>query len=371
MNIEKQIFYGVEQLQEMNKKNDTLVANFGAECACGGIRFSTLVKKELVITVEFQSIEGEGTFLFDGVIVTKTAKAFSRFVLNPAKGEHVFEAKFPLAHGSFRILLEGACGLQAGHCYHDFRGGFADQDQTVVYLRNDKGPVTKFSCENGVITQTPCEELMYDEAYLYDKTNQQYTTTRRYVYTLDGRKFYIYLGTLLNFTKTGLKGVAICDGRTLENGADYLVAFIDGAGKMQFLRSEEMTAYNNTRYSNGITGTNKVVSAMRGSVFMAETADHYWNGYFFHSQGANVLNFTQHTFHYDLIPLGRNKYYTPTATVKEADGTPIFFYRTEDGVLMKKEYGQDPVVFGYAEAYHPGMGGGLWQHEGEICYAAE
>ena len=364
MNIEKQIYYNTEELQERMLREKKLVVCFGSGNRYGGLRISVKRNTNVSFSIEFESLSNLATFRLDDALVAKSSKTHSHIALRLEKGEHVFEIDAGTTHGAFKIEAEGV-GIEEGHLYIDRVGGYFDDQNTVVYLRNGDGFATKNQYTDALV-KTETNYRYYDEAYLYDKTNAVYAATKRYIYSYDGAKLYVIVGRTLTLTTQKLNGAAICDARTLEDGADYIVAYINHNGELVFMRTVEGERYNSSHYSAAFPGFERVVSAQRGSIIMAENKDHVWSAYYFHPNGEKELVFSRNTFHYDEIRLCRNRHCSPTATIDETTGEPIFYYKQEDGKLMKLVYGSTPTLWSYEEAFHPGSTGGLCQFEGEL-----
>ena len=365
MNVEKQILYNTEQMQEQYRRTKTLVACFDAGNRHGGLHFFSRGNGSVILSVEFASIEGVVSLCLDGDLMIKGEKPYYHFEMKLEKGEHFFEFDANVTHGGVRVSAEGV-GIEESHRFIDRVGGYSDQSGMTVYLKNGDGIVTKCSYEDSVLSKQDLIYRFYDEAYLFDKTNGIYGTTRRYIYSENGVKLYLIIGRTQTVTLQELKAAAICDGRTLETGADYLAAYVDQNGKLGFFRVVDGARFNSSNYSSEFLGYERILSAQRGSIFLVENKEHFWSGLFFHAEGEKSLAFTQHTFHYDEIPLCRNKYCSPTATIDESDGTPIFYFKREDGKLMRMAYGAEATVVGYEEAFHPGVTGGLYQSDGEL-----
>ena len=372
MNVEKQTLYNTEQLQSLYRNPERVCTSFASDKARGGLYFS--LKKRASITLRFRA-EGSvaaGTLVLDNLTVGILAKKESEITLRLDAGDHLFEfvADSGTTHDGFMLTAEGV-GVQAGRRYLDAVGGYSDDTQTVVYLREGEERVSKYVYQDSALTVTPMTRYRYDEAYLYSRANGAYTTTRRYVYSETKDRFYIYIGRSLYINQTAFRSVAICDARTLEEGADYLVGYVAASRKMCFLRTLDNTRYNSTCYSNIFTGVNRLISAQRGSIFLLENTEHYWSGLYFHADGEKALTFTEHTLHYDEIPLCRNRLIAPTATIDETDGSPIFYFKKEDGALMRMAYGEEATPISYGDALYPGAAGNLAQYDGAVWAEAQ
>ena len=167
-----------------------------------------------------------------------------------------------------------------------------------------------------------------------------------------------------------MEDVAVCDGRTLEAGADYLAAYVSDGGKLTLVRCNDgqtVGASDSLVWEKPVL---RVSSAQKGSVLMTQSPDYVWTAFFFNSEGDCAIAFGQNVFHYAEIPLCRNRYVAPDATIDEEDGTPVFYYKTEDGRLMRMAYGEEPTQIGYGEGYHAGESGGFMQFAGEVKYQA-
>ena len=368
MNVEKQTYLNTEQLQSLFEKQGKAVACYGAGSRYGGIRFRLHSKAKVVLKAEFHSIAAQAEICLDGASVCKTANKVSRFEFILSQGDHVFDVDCT-SHGGFIVTAE-APGLSEGARYFDRIGGHSVGGETVLYMSNGDRGATSIRRTSNSEEISVLSSPLYDAAYLYDATNGVYTSTVAYITATDGRKkASTYFNRSQNFTVTRVDDVAICDGRTLEAGANYLAAYVYNGGSMRFLRGNHGSRIDTSSVMEWQTPVLRIVSAQKGSVLMLQSRDYVWTALFFHAEGQKELCFTRNTFHYDEIPLCRNRYVAPTATVSNEDGTPTFYYKREDGKLMRMAYGEDPTEVGYQEAYHPGVdGGGYMQYAGELQY---
>ena len=368
MNIEKQTYLNTEQMQSFFERQGKAVACYGAGSRYGGVRFRLRAKTKVTLHTEFHSIAERAKISLDGMIMTDTLNKISRFEFTLAQGEHLFDVDCA-SHGGFVLTVEAA-GLEEGARYFDRIGGHSAGGETVLYFSHGDRDATSLRRTNGTEESAVLSSHDYDDTLLYDKTNQAYTATTAYITTINNRKrVLIYLNRNLYFNCDKVESVAICDGRTLETGADYIAMYVYDGGNMKVLRANHNTRLDTSAVLSWSTPVLRVASAQNGSVLMVQTPDYVWTAFYFHENGGKEMNFTRHTFHYDEIPLCRNRYVAPTATV-DADGGPIFYYKKEDGRLMCMAYGEDPVEIGYYEAYHPGTEGGYLQYAGEVQYQA-
>ena len=370
MNIEKQTLYNTEQLKELYEKRVRAVGCFGKSRRYGGVRFLLRRKAEVTLGADFLSLEGGGTFYLDGARLGGSEKPFFETKVTLEAGEHLFEGDFAVTHGGFRIYAEGV-GLEEGRRYFDRIGGYQSGSETVVYEKNGDRTITKYTYASGALSSAETSNTFYDEAYLYDRTNGAYTATRRSLSSSVTDALTVNNGVSQSIGSGVIKSAAICDARTLEAGADYLVAYTDANGNLRFYRTEENALYDASCLRDPIVGIRRVLSAQKGSIFLVEDKSGFWTGWFFHAAGANALAFSQRTFHYDKIPLCRNRHVAPSATASDADGTPIFWYRREDGKLMRFAHGGTPTFVGYEEGCYPASSGKLVQSEGDLRYYAQ
>ena len=366
MNVEKQTYLNTEQLQALFDKKQEAVACYGAGSRFGGVRFHLCAKTEVTVTVEFHSVQSQADLRVDGVLVAKTSNKTSRFTLLLAKGDHVADVDCS-SHGGFVIKAEGL-GLKEGARYFDRVGGRSQDGETVLFMAAGENNAVSYRRTSGALETSVLSTPLYDSACLYD--GNDYTSTVAYIESTNGRrKVHLYLNRDLEFTVERVESVAICDGRTLESGADYLAVAVEKGGKATLYRCINGTAIDDSAKCVWEAPLLRAVSAQQGSVLMLQDKNNVWTALFFHSNGEKQLHFTQHTYHYDEIPLCRNRYLAPTATVDE-DGSPVFWYKLENGKLMRMAYGEAATEVGYAEAYHPGVSGGFWQYAGEVQYQA-
>ena len=367
MNVQKQTYLNTVGLETRYQKTVTVKRSFGADRKRGGIFFTMKSKGRVCLSVDYRSLSGKVTVLLDGEVVACTAVPFVVAELKAEQGEHLFEAVTTATHGAFTMTAEGY-SLEEEKVYADRVGGATSGSEGSVYIKNGKGAVDKYLLSGDALTRTEKSEIFYDEAYYYDRTQGQYTSTKRYCYATSESAFHVYTGTDCTFLYEDIGGLAICDARTLETGADYLVAFVDRGGVLRFLRVTDgaVTFGPNELATTTFSGMRRVVSAQRGSVFLAEDAGHVWHGYFFHPNGEKVLSFPSHVLHYDEYVLTRNRNCAPTATVDE-EGAPVFYYKREEGALMRYPTGEVPTQIAYAEAFHPMPSGGLLQFGGELA----
>ena len=367
MNVQKQTYLNTVGLETRYQKTVTVKRCFAADRKRGGISFTMKSKGRVCLSADFRSLSGKVTVLFDGEVVAHTAVPFVVAELKAEQGEHLFEAVTTATHGAFTMTAEGY-SLEEGKVYADRVGGATSDSEGSVYLKNGKGAVDKYLLSGDALTRSERSEIFYDEAYRYDRAEGEYTATKRYCYAENENAFHVHAGTDCTFLYEDICGLAMCDARTLEEGADYLVAFVDHGGVLRFLRvTEGATTYGpNELGTTTFSGMKRVVSAQQGSVFLAEDAGHTWHGFFFHPNGEKTLSFPSHVFHYDEYVLVRNRNCAPTATVDE-EGAPVFYYKREEGALMRFPSGEVPTKIAYAEAFHPMSSGGLLQFGGELA----
>ena len=364
MNVEKQTYLNTERLQALFEKREEAVACYGAGNRYGGVRFSLRARTAVTVTVDFHSVSEQASLYLDGALVAKTQNKVYRFLLQLSPGDHVAEVDCA-SHGGFVVKAEAA-GLTEGARYFDRVGGRSSEGETVLYMANGDRNVTSYRQTSGGLETTVLSTPLYDAARLYD--NGAYTSTVAYIESISGRqKAHLYINRDLQFNVTRLESVAICDGRTLESSANYLAAYVADGGKTTFLRCVHNTRIDSSAKFSWGTPLLRVASAQCGSVLMLQNKNYLWMAMYFHPDGEKALAFTRHTFHYDEIPLCRNRYVAPSATVDE-DGAPIFYYKREDGTLLRMAYGEAPTEVGYAEGYHAGTDGGFWQYAGEVRY---
>ena len=368
MNVEKQIYYNTEQLKELYEKKKKAMACYEPNRQFGGVRFFLRRRTEVVLQVRFLSVNGSAEYYLDGLCMGVCAKPFFRAVLTLDKGEHIFDLDIYYVHGGFCISAEGA-GLVQGESYADRVGGCSEGSDCVVYLRNGDRTLIRFLYSGGTIMKTGItDSRLWDKAVLYDRAEGSYLDNACFVHAGSSDDLTVENGVTQVLSLPGLVSAAVCDARTLEAGADYLVAYTNASGELHLLETVQGQAYSAISDVMLSEGVRRVVSAQKGSVLFAEDKEGIWKAYYFHANGEKSLVYPAHTFHYSVIPLGKNHACAPDATVDDSDGTPVFYYRKEDGRLLRCSYGGTPVTVSYAEAYHPVTGGGLLQSEGEMKY---
>ncbi len=370
MNIEKQTYLNTEQLQGLFEKNGIAVSCYGAGSGCGGVRFYLSSKAKVTFEVRFHAVSAAAALRVDGTLVATTSRLTSRFELTLGKGDHVFDLSCS-SHGGF-VISASAHGLEPARAYFDRVGGHANASETVVYMSNGDRDVVSYRKTSSSLETATLSTPLYDDANLYDKTNDVYTQTKAYVTSVEnGAKVLLNLSRDLTITVDGkVEDVAVCDGRTLDAGADYLAAYVSDGGKLTLLRCNDGQTIGTSDSHVWEKPVLRVSSAQKGSVLMTQSPDYVWTAYFFNGEGDGSVAFGQNVFHYSEIPLCRNRYVAPDATIDEEDGTPVFFYKTEDGRLMRMAYGDEPSLVGYGEGYHAGENGGFVQFAGEVKYQA-
>ena len=366
MNIEKQTYLNTLRLEERYRKTTTIGDSFPSDRPRGGIRFYARGNGKVRLTADFRTTTSAVTLYLDGMVIAHTVAQYFSTELTVEKGEHLFEASCVQTHTAFTLTVEGSA-LEKGRNYTDRVGGASGASECNVYVKRGNGSTDRYHYASGSLSRTALSEIFYDEAYLYDRTQQAYGSTKRYCYATGNTSFSVHTGTLSTLNYADIGGLAMCDALTLETGADYLVAFVDQTHKLRFLRATENGTFGpNESSETAVSGVIRVVSAQKGSIFLAEDEGHFWTGYYFHANGDQILHFPQHDFHYETIPLCRNRYCSPNATVA-ADGSPIFYYKKEDGALMRLAYEGLPQKVAYADAYFPMISGGLLQQKSEVA----
>ncbi|HAE89050.1 MAG TPA: hypothetical protein DCG79_04210 [Clostridiales bacterium] len=366
MNIEKQTYYNTELLQQLFEKRGKAVACYGTLSRLGGVRFHLGAQTKVVLEVRFHSMGTQASIRLDGDLLAKTSYRTSRFEVDLPKGDHVFEAE-STSHGGFVIEAEGA-GLTDGARYFDRVGGHASEDETVVYMANGDSKAIKYCRVGSTLQRTILSSPTYDDAYLYDKSGGAYTSTIAYVTAVDGRSkmlLHVNADQLVEMGK--VESLAICDGRTLGTGADYLVGCVHDGGTLTFFRAGAGIGVGSSARCDWDRSALRVVSAQQGSVLIVQGKNYVWTALHFHPQGQKSLVFTGCTLRYDEIPLCKNKYVAPSAGEIDQNGVPVFYCKREDGKLVRKD-GEQTTELGWQEAYHPGVVGGFWQYAGEVDF---
>lgn len=365
MNIEKQTYYNTELLQQLLEKRGKAVACYGSASRLGGVRFHLSGQTKVVLEVNFHTMGTQAYLRLDGDLLAKTSNRTSRFETVLPKGDHVFEAE-STSHGGFVIEAEGA-GLTEGARYFDRVGGHASSEETVVYMGNGDSKAIKYCRVDSSLQRTILTSPMYDDAYLYDKSGGVYTSTLAYVTALDDRsKMLLHVNSDEIVQMGKVESLAICDGRTLGSGTDYLVGCVHNGGTLTFFRVGGVSANASARCDWG-KPVLRIVSAQQGSVLMIQNKNNVWTALYFHPQGEKSLVFTGCTLRYDEIPLCKNQYVAPSAGEIDQNGFPVFYYKREDGKLVRAE-GEQVTELGRQEAYHPGVVGGFWQYAGEVSF---
>ena len=371
MNIEKQTYLNTELLQSLLVKEGRVVGCYGAGCPVGGVRFILRSKGKVALTAEFRSVSSDAVICLDGLILAETLYPTSHYEVTLSKGEHVFDV-LCTGHGGYVLTVEGV-GVEEGVRYLDRVGGHVEEDETHLYLSRGRRGAVAYRRTNDSEEITGLSVPLYDDALLYDKQNRAYTTTVRNVsyHPSEGRVYLSTANTESFLTGSGVRSVAISDGSTLENTASFLVMYVEKDGKARLFTPRDDQPL--TSAESCVWGENllRAVSAQRGSILLMQTTDGVWKGYYFHPQGEETLTVSAYNvFHYDEVLLGRNKYTSPSA-VTDDEGVPTFYYRKEDGKLMRMTFGETPVEIGYQEGYHPGHNGGYYQYAGEVQYMTE
>ena len=361
MNIEKATYLNTLQAAESGEGSRRIAASYAAGRIGGGIRFTVKARSKVRCVADYRTLSERATLSLDGKPVALTLRPHTEVELRLDKGEHIFETVSPSSHGGLTLYVEGF-GVARSCPYFDRVGGYLSPSECVVYLKRGRGVVEKCVYNGSTVVCTPRTERYYDEAYRYDPVSG-YTATKRSCYA-GAQNFTINSGVTTTYAYADLLGLAMCDNRTLPSGTDYLVAFADKYGALRFIRMADQTVLTASDLSAKVADVRRVVSAARGSIFLAEGTDRRWAAYHFHPQGALTLTIGEYALPYDTIEVGRTGGYAPTATI-DADGAPILYYRLEDGRLIYGAEGGTTHV-AYAEAYHPAASGGLLQVEGEL-----
>lgn len=367
MNIEKQIYLNTEQLQTMHERSGRAKACYGSLSRYGGVYFSLKAKTKVTLSLAFESISSFAKIYVDGLLITESTNPRSHFELTLTKGLHVFDVECA-THGGFTVLAEGV-GLEEDRRYFDRVGGHSAEGETVVYTSNGDRGVNAYRKTSSTNTLSRLSSCCFDDALYYDKANSRYTDTVRSASTGAQRSTVtLSIGRSESYTVRKIRSIAMTDGRTLEAGADYIVATVGEGGALQLLRVKDQTAISNGDFVTMRKPALCVVSAQRGSILIVQGADYVWTGYFFHAGGDKVITFGGDSYHYEEIVLCRNRYIAPSATIDEEEGTPIFYYRKESGELIRRPYESAESRIGYMESYHEGIGGGYMQYAGELQY---
>lgn len=363
MNIEKATYLNTLQAAEGSGSKRCFFASYAAGRIGGGIRFSVKGRCKVRLCADYHTLGAQATLLLDGKPIVCTARPRTDVEVRLEKGEHIFEAESPVSHGGVTLSVEGV-GLVRSGPYGDRVGGCYSATECVVYLKRGNGGVEKCVYNGSTVTYTAKSERYYDEAYLYDPNAADYSANKCACYA-GTQNFSIDNGVTRVYSYPGVLGVAVCDGRTLPSGTNYLVAFADKYGALRFVRVSQGGSIVAADFSEKVADVRRVVSAARGSVILAEGADRWWTAYYFHPLGEKTLTIGENIFPYDEIEVGKTGGFAPTATTDE-DGAPILYYRTEDGKLIYCDAEGSTAHVAYAESYHPAETGGLLQSEGEL-----
>ncbi len=367
MNIEKQTYLNTEQLQTLYEKPGKAVSSFGASARYGGVCFCLKARTKVRFDFSFRSLSGAAAISADGKLVAETLNPHYCFELILAKGVHVVDAECS-SHGGLTVTAEGA-GLEEDRRYLSRVGGHSASGETVVYMSNGDRGVSAYRKTSLNSTISHLSSAFYDDALLFDKANGVYTSTVRSASTGALRNTVtLLIGLETSYYVYSIKSIAMMDGRTLPSGADFIVATVSGNGGLQLLRVRDQTATTSADFVLMPEQALRVVSAQRGSVLMVEGADHVWKAFYFHQDGARSLAFGNYVVHYDVVPLVKNRYVAPSATIDDETGEPIFYYRKESGELMRQVYGESATLIDYSEGYHAGLEGGYKQYSGELQY---
>ena len=367
MNIEKQIYLNTEQLQSLYERSGEAKACYGSLSKYGGVYFYMRSKAKVTLSVAFESISSFAKMCLDGQMLAESMNPHSHFELILAKGLHVFDVECT-THGGFTVTAKGV-GLEEDRRYFDRVGGHSGEAETVVYTSNGDRGVNAYRKTSSTNTLSRLSSYFFDDALYYDKANSRYTDTVRSASTGAARSTVtLSIGRSESYTVRKIRSIAMTDGRTLETGADYIVATVGEGRALQLLRVKDQTAISPTDFVTMHKPALRVVSAQRGSILIVQGMDYAWTGYFFHAEGNKVIAFGEDSYHYEEIPLGRNRYLAPSATIDEDEGTPIFYFRKESGELVRRPYDGVESTIGYMESYHEGIGGGYMQYAGELQY---
>ncbi len=367
MNIEKQIYLNTEQLQTMYERTGKVRACYGSLARYGGVLFSLKAKAKVTLSLAFESISTFAKVYVDGLMLSESMNARSHFEVTLAKGVHVFDVECT-THGGFTVTAQGV-GLEEDRRYFDRVGGHSGEEEMVVYTSNGERGVNAYRKTASTNTLSRLSSCFFDDALYYDKANARYTSTVRSASTSAARSTVtLSIGRSESYPVHKIRSIAMTDGRTLEAGADYIVATVGDGGAFQLVRVKDQTALTPSDFLTMRKTALRVVSAQRGSVLLVQGTDYVWTGYFFHQEGDMTISFGNDTYHYEEIPLGRNRYLAPSATIDEEDGTPIFYYRKESGELIRRAYDGSESTVGYMESYHEGIEGGYMQYAGELQY---
>ena len=367
MNIEKQTYLNTERMQAMFEKAGSAVACYGPNSRFGGVRFCLAASAKVAFEVDFYTIAADASVYVGGYLACKTARPSSRFCLMLSKGEHLLDVDCT-SHGGF-VLKVSAAGLSEGRLYFDRTGGHSLAGETVVYLTNGERGASSYRRTAGGLEVALLSSPVFDDAYLFDKVNGVYTDDRAYIGTGVSRShaFLNFRNTVTLPANSRVEHVAICDGMTLGDNADFIAAYVYDGAKLCFARVLGAAADDSDHLLDYDKPVLRVVSAQRGSVLMLQQPGGVWTAFAFNEYGESALHFGQITLHYDEVPLCKNPVVAPSATVDE-EGSTIFSPDKEDGRLWRRELNGAPQVVGYQEAYHAGVSGGFMQFCGEVKY---
>ena len=363
MDLQKAIYLNTLPTGEVERK-ERVVSSYAAGRKRGGLRFCMKRTGKVRIVMDYRTLTEVTTLLLDAKPIIATSRPYAEILLELERGEHLIDAVSPASNGGLTLSAEGV-GVVRNGPYFDRVGGCVTPDGCIVYLKRGNGKLEKWVYDGSAFTYTTRQEYFYDEAYRYDHSLSDYTSTRR-ACTGSLSSFTVSSGVSTTFSYSNIGGLAMCDGRTLSTGADYVVGFVDRVSALRFMRVVDGSAVSSSDVSDPIADARRVVSAGRGSILLAEGTDLGWTAYWFHPQGEHTILFGTNEQHYDVIPIGKTGGCCPTATV-DADGAPILYFRREDGRLLRcGPKDSVPKKVAYAEAYQPTASSGLLQVDGEL-----
>lgn len=368
MKVEKQTYLNTEHLNELYEKKGTASSSYPSGRTYGGVRFRLRRKASVFLSAEVENPTGTVTLFLDGLILLKSASPHIRFELKIDKGAHLFDLRSDAANDGFCLTANGV-GLEADRAYTERVGGYSTDSANYLFLRHGNRLTEKVTASSGSISSESQSGIMKDAALRFNKSTGFYTSDLATISASGTTSLAVDTGTSATLSTTGLTSAAICDGYTLPSGVDFLVAFV-ADNKLYVGKASAGQGITSSDFATPISDIVRVVSAQRGSVLMTENAEGLWKAMYFFSSGSKSLTCGGTAIPYEEISLVRNRAFAPTCHIEGALLSPAFYYRTEEGALMRLMYGSTPVKRGYAEAFHPGDVSSMVQYCGEVRLAS-
>lgn len=362
MNYEKETYLNTEKLGELYRKEREVACGVPSEQRIGGVRFRCDVSTKAAVEILFPALTSAYGVFLDGLALGKKSAPYLLAEVTLGKGEHVLEIRSDAAHGGAILRVRGV-GIREGRRYFERVGGYYTDARLVVYTKKGANKAEETTYENGALSTSATNYIAYDAALRYDKSAEAYTSDEGSLYASQSTSLFVNSGVVSTLSVSALSSAAMADGFSLPTGHDYLVAYTDAANLLHVGTAAKNGAV--TFASRTISGVKRVLSAGRGSILLVEGAEGFWKVFRFCLDGSSRFTIGADTVKYEVTDLGKCGF-APTADLEGASFTPVVYYKTAQGLLVKRTLGGDPAPFAYADAYVAGNGCGLLMQDQDI-----